>query len=253
MNFKPENIEPNSPYIESDGVRIYGERAQIVELSDVELLKIPQEAVLHVTRHLTELSGEVRERLIGTQIDDEGKTVIVDKEFISVQLESAGSKFNDKISDPEILIAVCREMMIEEVNAGQVSWIENSATGEMTAKFQAEPGDKYKEMLGLGSEEKLGTTSVVEITPNIQGQVEREPRGKGETKDQIEVNVVRGIPAPKTDNLIIVIKKQSKDSEPYFYTAYTGILAPSLPRPEKQSPDELKYNQEWWEKHAFVR
>lgn len=67
------------------------------------------------------------------------------------------------------------------------------------------------------------------------------------------MNVVEGIDIPKTDNLIIEIRKETPDSPPVFYTVYTGILAPRLPRPSKQSSEELRYNQEWWERHAFIK
>ena len=253
MNYKPENIKSDPPYMENDGIRIYGEKVRDVELSDIESMIVPQEAILHVTRHLNELTSDARLKLVGKQIEDEGTTIMIDEEFINKQLESAGSKFNNKISDPEIIIAICRDMIFEAIDSNNIAWMKNSQTGEMTARFQIEMEDKHKEMLGLNSEEMLGTASVIGITSEIQGQVERELRGKGEVKDQIEINVIRNIPVPETDNLIVVIKKEDELSEPYFYTTYTGVLAPSLPRPEEQSSDELEYNRDWWDGHAFIK
>ncbi len=81
----------------------------------------------------------------------------------------------------------------------------------------------------------------------------QEQRGKGEAKDRIVVNVIEGLEPPTTDTLVIVLKMQPGSHQPEFYSTYTGINSPKLPRPDEQSPEELAYNREWWGRHAFVK
>ena len=110
-----------------------------------------------------------------------------------------------------------------------------------------------KAELGLLPGEMLGTGSVIPITPELASRVSKERRGKGEVRDQIVVNVINSMAPPETDQLIIAIKRPKSTGRIEFYSTYTGIDSANLPRPLEQNPDELAYNQAWWEAHAFVK
>ncbi|MFA6272791.1 MAG: hypothetical protein WC693_06940 [Patescibacteria group bacterium] len=253
MNFKPDDSKGQDHFFEVDGVRVYGERIGSVTAEELEQLEVSTENVMHIVRHFTGLSDESRGKLVGQELQNGEELQIINETFINAQLESTGSKFNGKLDDPELIVQLCRNLMVQSVQSGRdIAWVKEPG-GDFSAKLQVEIPAEMKKQIGINEFEKLGTSSVIPITPGIAGQVKKEQRGRGEIKDLVQINVIEGIPSPKTDTLIIEIKKRDENATPYLYTAYTGTLAPSLPRPEKQSAEELAYNQEWWDRHAFIK
>jgi hypothetical protein len=253
MSFNPDGPKKQTNFFEVDGVRVYGERVGSVTVEELEKLEIHTENIMHLVRHLIGLSDDARSQLVGQELQDGEQSQTVDEAFINAQLESTGSKFNDKLQDPDQIIQLCKDIIIHSVQSGKdVAWVKESG-GDFSAKFQVEIPTEMKKQVGLSTDDKLGAASVIPITPEIESKVSKQQRGKGEVKDLVKINVVEGIPTPQTDTLIIEIKKHEENGAPYLYTAYTGMLAPSLPRPETQSAEELAYNQEWWDWHAFIK
>ncbi|MFA5076495.1 MAG: hypothetical protein WC480_03720 [Patescibacteria group bacterium] len=241
------------PYVEQNGVRFYGETAGNVEQRDINNLRLPTESTLHVARHLTNISPEAKAKLLGQTINDEGNEIVVDEKFITAQLEAAGSKFHPKINDPEALSLFCQEKLVEALENNQtIIWIKNQTTDEARANIQITVTAADKTRFGLAPEESFGTSSVIKITPDVANKVTQKMRGQGEAKDQVTINTIGDISAPQTNDLVITIIRKSGQT-PEFYTAYTGIIAPHLPRAETQSPEELQYNKDWWSQYAFVK
>lgn len=235
-------------------MRTFGEKIRNVEQKDIESIETPTESILHVARHLKRLSSEIKEKLIGKKTSDGEKEIIIDESYLERQLKSTGSKFNEKLGNPEALIGFAKNILREKVEKSEeIPWFNNAKTGEKRSDLEIKITDDQKKILGLDPEDKLGTLSVIEITPEIEDKIKKEQRGKGELKDQIIVNTIENITPPETDNLIISIKTPPRQEKPVFYTMYTGILAPSLPRKEEQIEEEFEYNKKWWDKHAFVK
>lgn len=241
------------PSIEINGVRVFGELAGQVETDEVRDIKAPPEVVLHITRHLAVLSPEAKNSLCQFSISGSGNERPVDDAHLQMLLDSAGSKFHRAIDNPSTLIEFCREKAIQAVIAqADIPWV-RLETGALRATLQIPITVEDKARFGIPPEDSFGTASVVEITPELEASVEKEIRGKGDTADNITVNVIRGMSEPPSDNLIIVIQKDTEKEPARLYTAYTGIPAPALPRPGAQSPEQLSYNSEWWDRHAFIK
>ncbi len=253
MNIEREKKGTGDSYVILGDIRAYGEPAGVLDTEEVSKIQKTNEGILHVTRHLTHLSDKARSKLVGMEIAEGGTTVTTDDKFVDEQLKSKGSKFNKKITDPDLLMDTCIHVLEEKIRKGEeIAWIASPA-GPLRARIQVDVSADLKEVFGLEASELLGTASVTEITPDIASQIKKEQRGQGEQRDRIEINVLEADEAPQTDNLIIELQKETPDSPPIFYTAYTGILAPQLPRAEQQSPEELAYNQEWWDRHTFIK
>jgi hypothetical protein len=240
-------------WVEREGVRMYGEPGGKVEQKDLETLRVSTGSLLHVTRHLTGMSPEARQRLVGKSHVDGGQERVIDDEFIDAQLASTGSKFNEKITDPQLMIDFCLRRYKEAIEAGDAGeWLKRSETGMVDTGIFIDVTPEQKVELGLGPEDHLGTSSVIEITPEVADKVRREIRGKGEVHDHIEVNVVGGTP-PVTDQMVIVLRRHLDSDVPEFFSAYSGILTPNMPRPDRQAGEELAHNKAWWDSHAFVK
>ncbi|MFA6392217.1 MAG: hypothetical protein WCW66_05760 [Patescibacteria group bacterium] len=253
MNFKPDSPKKQNSFFEVDDVRVYGEHSGSLRVEELKQLEIKIENIMHIVRHFTGLSVESRSKLVGQELQNGEQRQIIDDTFVNAQLESTGSKFNDKLQDPDQIIQLCKDLIIHSVQSGKdVAWVKETG-GDFSAKLQVDVSAEMKKQIGLSVDDKLGTASVIPITPEIEEKVSKQQRGKGEAKDLVQINVIENIPTPQTDTLIIEIKKREENSAPYLYTAYTGTLAPSLPRPETQSAEELEYNQTWWNRHAFIK
>lgn len=248
---EPEQYKPSS--VEVNGVRVFGELAGEIEIDEVRDIKVPPEVVLHITRHLAGLSSEAKARLCQLSIGGPEGQRQVDEAYLQTLLDSAGSKFHQAIDDPDKLIDFCRDKVVQAVSAqADIPWV-RIETGAVRATLQIPITTEDKMRFGIPPEESLGTASVVTITPELEAKVEKEIRGKGDAADNITVNVLRGMPEPPSDNLIVVIQKDTASDPARLYTAYTGIPAPALPRSEKQSSEQYAYNKEWWNQHAFVK
>lgn len=240
-----KELPTNQPYIENEGIRFFGEQKGSLTETEAEETTTTPDSILHITRHLKSVSPEAKKKLLALDVTDD---------FIEAQLDSAGSKFHEKINDPYKLLEVCQKAVKDKLSGGEeIPWIYSKEADEFEAKIKVEVSPEQKQALGLNPDEYAGDVSVIEITPEIENQITKEQRGKGEKKDHIEVNVISGVDLPETDTLIISLKKKRQEDAPEFYTAYTGIIAPDLPRKEEQSEEEFEYNKQWWDQHAFIK
>lgn len=253
--FAPEEEKNQpTPWFEQDGERIYGEAIREVEPGDLDNFVITPESLLHIIRHLVGLSADMRTKLVGVEIQNGDEVMTVDDAFLNAQLSTTGSKFDAKLQDPEDMIKHAKEWVLDQLKNGkQVKWFKGWQKGQQIAKFFLALSAEQKAELGLDSEEKLGTSGVIPISSEIADQVKREMRGEGEESDRIIVNVIDGIPTPRTDSLMVWLKRKDGSDEVEFYTMYTGIMTPALPRKGEQPDDEFEYNKEWWGKHVFVK
>ena len=74
---KSEREGQPTPWIEREGIRMYGEPGNKVELKDLESLEVTTGSLLHVMRHLTDVSPHAREQLVGRDHVDGGKELVV--------------------------------------------------------------------------------------------------------------------------------------------------------------------------------
>ncbi|MFA6132329.1 MAG: hypothetical protein WC702_04725 [Patescibacteria group bacterium] len=250
-----EKEQTNRPedYFEQDGIRQYGEKVGVFEQADLESIKITTESLIHIARHLVSLSREAQSRLIGQDFLDGSEHRTIDDDFLASQLATAGSKFNPTINNPEKIVSFCLEKIKTILATGQIPfWIKDPITGNMSVDFRVVVTPEDKDNFGIPVAEKLGTASLVKITPEIADRVSEEWRGAGQAVDRIKVNVVSGVEVPMTDNLIITVKKRP-DRPPVLYTAFTGIATALPPRPSEQSAEALEYNKKWWSDYAFIK
>ncbi len=243
-----------TPWVDVGGERIYGKRIRDLEPSDLEQVEITPDALLHVTRHLVSLSSEARTHLLQLERTDETGAQAIDEGFVDAQLAAAGSKFHTAVQDPQAVIAWGLDRFARALRESRtLPWVESLTTGERSVALIITANEEDKRVLGIPPEEAMGNGSVIPITPDLAPRVVKEQRGKGEAKDRIVVNVVTGMEAPPTDQTIIVLKQVKGSDKVEFYTAYTGVSSPKLPRADEQLPDEFAYNQAWWDRHTFVK
>jgi hypothetical protein len=245
---------PEADYIEEGGVRRYGRKVGEVAASELSAVEVPSKTLLHITRHLSTLAPEARARLRGLQVFEGEGAGEVDDEFIDAELASTGSKFHRKIDQPETISTFAIEQVLAAVQAGEsVVWVRHPHTKEQEAIFSIEVTPQQKALLGLARDDRLGTLSLIPITPEIADNVHKEQRGTGEERDQIEINVVEGMTVPQTDQLIVSLMRSGTNDPVWLHTTFTGIHAPALPREHEQTLEEFDYNREWWDRHAFIK
>lgn len=246
--------ESRGSYFEQNGIRYYSERVRPVDQLDIDQLETSTASLVHIARHLTSLSPKAKARLIGQPIPEKEGEIIINDDFLDRQLATAGSKFHPAVTDLEELAAFCLKKIQEIVAAGPaVDWQKDESSPKLTADFVIEANAEDKQQFGIPNGEYFGTASLIEITPEIAGQVVAEQRGQGQSVDNLTVNIIRGITVPQTDNLIISLRRNNVNAPPYLYTAFTGISTPPFPRPEEQLPEEYQYNKDWWSRYAFIK
>lgn len=250
-----EHTSFDSQWVEERGVRVWGRRVRGLEVRDLERAEVPLKTNLHIIRHLARIAPHVRARFVGARlIEEDGEERSIDDAFLDAELTAAGSKFHPVIVDSETIIQFARSRAVESIGGGEmVYWIEHPKTKQQRARMALVATSGDKRALGIPEGETLGTLSVVPITPELAPRVRRELRGTGEERDRMEVNVIRGMEPPPTDELVLELVRLSPDAPVEIYTAYSGILAPHLPRRSEQTAAEFAYNQAWWDKHVFVK
>jgi len=254
LNKRDNKLRQEKTYIESEGIRFYGELRRFLSAQEIERAVSSPESILHVTRHITCLSPNARKKILKLTIIDGGEKIKVNDAFIDAQLQSIGSKFNEKINDPFKLLENCRAIAMEQIKEEiEIPWIYNSRIDEAVAKIKVRLSDGQKQKLGILSSEFVGNLSVVKVTSEIRQHLQKEQRGKGEKKDRVKINVVEGIDKPLTNDIVIAFKKHGLHEQPEFYTVYTGILTALIPRQEEQSDEEFLYNTGWWENYTFIK
>ncbi len=244
-----ESSEPQG-HIEIEGVRFFGRDSGPVTPEEITAIAVPLESTLHIIRHLKSVDAVTKQHLIGQHASTGNKELVVTPEYIQAQLQSTGSKFNPKISNPDQLIRFGLEKFHQVVNTGNVRWLAQNDHEEARVHIVADEADKKQ--LGLLPDEYLGTHSIIELTPELLAQTKQVLRGQGEARDQVLVNVLENHPIPETDDMIIVIERQL-GHDARLKTMYTGTVSPSLPRAEEQSPEEFAYNQDFWGRYAFIK
>jgi hypothetical protein len=245
---------PVTPWVDVGGERIYGTHVRDLEPKDLEHVEITPDALLHVTRHLVSLSPDARTHLVQLKRTDTAGTHAIDDGFLDAQLAAAGSKFHGTLQDPRAVIDWGLGRFAQALREGcTLPWVESLTTGERSVALVITATEDDKRTLGIPPGEAMGNGSVIPVTPELAPRVVKEQRGKGEAIDRIVVNVITGMDAPTTDQTIIVLKQVKGSDVVEFYTAFTGVSSPKLPRADEQLPDELAYNQAWWNRHTFVK
>lgn len=224
-----------------------------VTTSEIEALQPSLESVLHVIRHLQSISSKVEEKLIGQKANTGASIITIDHQYLATQLRVAGSKFHKIIDDPWTVIDLCCQRVIKEIATGKsLPWYEDTQAKVQTALLTVRANAAEKQALGIPPNEFLGNVGVVEINDKLAPYVQQELRGEGEVTDRIPVNVIKGCQAPETDDYCVYLVRSPLDHACDFGTAYTGVDTPSLPRTDDQTAEEFAYNQQWWNRYAFV-
>ena len=241
-----EKSTTNNPYVLVEGVRLYGEARGTVAAAELDHLEITSATILHITRHLAEVSPAVRARLKELSSSEQ----LIDDAYIDTQLAVAGSKFHPQIQDPWQLIE-CMCSWLKTASA-PVTWIYEASRQLKVAHYYLHISAEQKAVLGLAPEEYLGTLGVVLLTEENRPRVQQELRGKGEVADRIQVNVLREEPMAWTDHLCIDLGWKDGRDAPELGSTYTGIITPAFPAKGTQSDEQYAYTKDWWDHHAFL-
>jgi hypothetical protein len=199
--------------------------------------------VRHVTRHLAQLSENSKRFLT-----DLG----VDRSEMQAMTETHGSKFNRSIQDPRTIIDFAKSKLSKIIERTKVDWVLAFNGTREVAQLILAADINDKKSLGLNEKEKLGTSTVVEITDENKHLVRKEVRGRSEDKDGIMINVIRGLPIPTTDQLVINLLRSPDSKQLTNFSAYTGTIAEPLPDPDSLSANELEKSMRFWNTHAFL-
>lgn len=201
------------------------------------------DGILRVVRHMSVLSPEAREKLVMKFGISEGA--------IADRLRTYGSKLNPKLNDPEKIIDGMLQIAKQVVEIGTtIPWL-RFTTGKLRAWIPHTFTAEEKALFGLAPDEPVGTLSLIPITPELRSKITKELRGHTDVMDRMLVNVAK-VPPPPSDQMILILRKENESTLPEVRGIYTGIIAPALPNPIEQGPEELHYNIAWWEQHVFV-
>lgn len=201
------------------------------------------QTILHLTRHLSKLSPESKQKILAFS------DMEVSEALLNNLLNTLGSKFHPKVNNPFLLADFCITIAENYLNKNALNW--KDGENKQYTEFEYLVTQKDKNQFGLSKEDSFGTGSVIEIPAEELPNVKKEIRGKGENVDQLEVNVLYGIPPQETDNLVITLGKTDQGIS--LLSAYTGILAPPFPGKFNQTPEQEAQSKAFWSKHAFLK
>jgi hypothetical protein len=199
--------------------------------------------VHHVTRHLVQLSEDAKRFLTDLGVEENEARAM---------LATHGSKFNSKIQDPRAIIDFVKDKLSKVIERTKVGWILSFNGTREVAQFVMKTDINDKNSLGLNENDALGTATVVEITEVNRHLVGKEVRGRSEDKDRVTINVIRGLPIPTTDQLVINLHRSPDSKQLISFSAYTGTIAEPLPDPNALSASELERSTRFWDTHAFL-
>lgn len=223
-------------------MRFFGREGERIAVEDAERVVCTPQGALHIARHFRRLSDSARAFLRGEHVDDT---------FLNDQLKSYGSKFHPALDDPRRVIELAHRLLRSTAQSKNLRWIARPDGGRMFRKSFFVSAQE-KEQLGMPPGEALGTCGIIKLTPTLYEQLRKELRGARELADRVTVNVVKDVKQSPQDDLVVGLRWRPEASAPEFVTIFTGIVAPDLPWPENQSPEEEAYNRAWWNDHAFI-
>lgn len=171
------------------------------------------DSIFHSLSHFTEISEEVNSML----------SVVYDEKEIQEQLRLPGSKFSSSfVKSPQELVTVLQNRFPD-----MFSSMRTDIDGRIRLSFKLEF--------------PIGTTSIV----NFEELTDQEKKTiKTEQRNDCIVKTVKVNRIIQTDECQLILIPQ--DENYYFCTAFSGELAPPLP---KQGDAINSY----WETHLFIR
>lgn len=244
-----------SSFVVIEGINYYAEPFGSLTLAELDALEVTDDAVLHVTRHLTMLSPVARTRLKMLNITNQpGLPGFINDDYLDVQLQAAGSKFHPTLSDPWQIIEVSKRWLRLQLLTGiTASWLRNPQTGDRSLEVIFSIATTQLDEVGLSRESSLGTCNIFPITPELESRVIVEERGKGEAADRIQVKVIYGMEPPLSNELVIDLTWPVGAEHPRLGSLFTGIRTPAFPDRERQGDEAFFYSKHWWDRHAFLR
>lgn len=237
------------PYAIINGIRRYGETSPVTEI-DVRKFRRTPESYLHIIRHMRALSPAAEQLALSYTIIDQGETKLVTKELLTRLLTTTGSKFNKLLTDPTAIISFAEEHVQEQVKKRERLLWQKTPRGDYFCYLAAYMTTLEKSFFHLAPEEPFGSCNVVAITEDMRSHLTERMRGTGEKDDHILTYTIEDVPPP-SNTLIIILYKPNIETPANVCTAYTGIIAPPLPK-HTQTPEEFLYNKQWWEKYTFI-
>lgn len=241
------------PFIEIEGVRIFGKPITLVTIDEIRNLRQSPETLLRVVRHLRSVSSDARKRLCALRTLHVGQIIKIDSDLIDAHLATKASKFSPCMNDPWKALAGIIEVIAHSLSQGkELYWQQHSRTKELIAVFHTNVPAICKKYFGIPTYEPLGMSAVIKITDEIRSRILSGVRGYAEAKDSAPVQVAQSVAPEPTDALTVFFKKKIGQIVPDLYTVYTGRMSPDLPRPYDQTVEEHQYNSDFWSKHAFI-
>lgn len=233
-------------YVLCDNVRIYGEISTPLTSSEIDGIKPDSTTEFHLLRHFSQVSEQYTQTLIGKEYayyegrKGELKKDIITRAKIEEALQIKGSNFYLQIYDfknPLELIDSIKTKTKTKLKKTEIFWIAQKSREKSIYVL------KYPYSIG-----KIGVVKIDNLEKKEQKKIKKELRGKV-AGDNLYVNVVKGVKASVTNQLVVVLKKEKGIIT--VLTAYSGIVAPDFPKND-QEKEEREYNRNWWKRHVFV-
>ena len=154
-------------------------------------ITVTDENYRHILRHFSAVSVEARKKLCEIGISDEN---------ISVAFQSLGGKFQEKISDPFLLV----DALSKVIDLEAVRWVVEESLGLERCDLLFN-GSILKKAFSLSMNEVVGYHNVVKITPDME--VHQEERGLS-AEDRVIVNIVTNCKPILTDAFAVVLVRK---------------------------------------------
>lgn len=231
--------------IKVEGVLLWGNRKGTLREEELNRLLIPSDSILHLLRHFQQVPPDWKKRIMERGAREED---------IQKEIAQPGSWWNPKLESlntPEKVIQFSLEILRRALRQNRtIVWIYRRgkevcySSHLITPRLKQELLGMSKEPIGIG-----GIISLEALPPKVV--IEKEERKASPQEKPVAINVVKIIPPPATDRVVISLARKS-NGEIRPWTIYPGTISPSLPT-TNQFPEERTYNQAFWEKHALIK
>lgn len=229
-------------FVEVQGVKFWGEDKGAVAMDEVEQISSPLDSVIHLLRHFSRMPEWWCRQMIA-----EGAAT---QEFIEEQLAMPGSKWNPGVGlfVPEDVILLSQGLFYKALLKGEeLRWIHRGQIDFCYFSWEITSQEK-RDLLNCDNGVPMGTMGIVSLK-DVPSHIKVEKRlNRGGivsvVKMEMEMEMV------DTDRVTITLARRDTGII-QIYSAFPGILTPPVPR-ERQNPEELEYNQAFWDRYALI-
>lgn len=233
---------------EVGNIVVFGDGSERMVESDITKINATPTTEFHLLRHFSSVPEGYIQRLVGRTYDYYdyermafAKSVLT-KEDIKSAFETKGSKFFSGIpgmETPEKLIDLIKGKLGAMVKKGELLWINRGDIRTACFTFLHEAAVGYADLIDISTLSESERAKVVKVS-----------RGASAGESGIMIQTITGISRVPTNKISVEITDVSGRKD-FSITAYPGDLSPDFPNP-KQSEEEHKYCENFWNTHALA-